>query len=278
VSLEHETRLPDAGVAAPSSSLRSSRPARRRTVQLVVTLLVVAVVVAAAVVRALVSSDPGEPDVATRPVLISDGVPVSASSAVEAATAANDGDHDTAWRSTGVPAELVYDLSGVPVAQRQRVLAHWSNASYGYDTTRGPHYNNLGAYSIDVNPAAGGDAAPQDGWVTLVEVDENTLHSRQHLLDLDGASWVRLRTTRSDGAPANEDASVTAFDLYSLGAGQEPVPDDFVFYGDSITAAGLCLCTQAGVPALPELLRDGGARARPSWRTAGCRSPPARSA
>ncbi len=50
---------------------------------------------------------------------------------------------------------------------------------------------------------------------------------------------MRLNVTASDGSVQNTDASVNVFDLYDLGTGDRgPVPDDFVFYGDSITAGG----------------------------------------
>ena len=192
------------------------------------------------------------------PVLLTRGLPVHASTELSPATSANDDDYGTEWRSTDVPAWLAYDLSSVPVERRGRVLAAWSNTSYGYSTTYGPHYNNLGSYTIQVNDAPGGGDVPRSGWTTEVTVTGNTLHSRQHVLDLDGASWIRLDVTAADGSPQNDDVAVNVFDVYSLedaGGDRASVPDSFVFYGDSITAFGMCPCPSEGVGALPELIQ-----------------------
>ena len=192
----------------------------------------------------------------TGPALISRRVPASASSdRWEPASRANDDDYATQWRSAGVPAWLAYDLSSVPVERRGRVLAAWSNTSYGYSTRFGPHYNSLGSYTIQVNAAPGGGAAPVSGWTTKVTVTGNTLHSRQHVLDLAGANWVRLHVTASDGSTGNADAAVNSFDVYDLSAVTGPVPNSFVFYGDSITAGSMCPCPSEGVASLPELVQ-----------------------
>ncbi|MFL6127523.1 MAG: DUF4082 domain-containing protein [Mycobacteriales bacterium] len=192
--------------------------------------------------------------------IISRGVPAYASSS--GAERANDDDYGTEWRSSGTPAWLAYDLSGVPAAKRQRVLAVYYNNSYGYSTRSGPHYNNLGSYRIESSTAAGGGAPPDSGWRSLVEVERNTLHSRQHVLRLAGANWLRIRITASDGAAMNTDASTNSFDVYDVGTGRAQVPDDFIFYGDSITAGGMCPCPGGGVPSLPELIH---AAHPPAW-------------
>src|SRR5205823_2563584 len=141
-----------------------------------------------------------------------------------------------------------------PAAKRQQVLAAWYNNSYGYTTRYGPHYNNLGSYTIEANGAPGGGQPPADGWTTLVTVTGNTFHSRQHLLDLQGANWVRLNVTASDGADMNMDASLNSYDIYDVSAYPTQMPDDFIFYGDSITAGGMCPCPSAGVGGLNELI------------------------
>src|SRR5215813_12934528 len=186
--------------------------------------------------------------------LISRGVPAFASSNPGNAGYANDDGDGTEWRSVLTPAWLAYDLSAVPVAQRQQVLAVYYNNSYGYTTRYGPHYNNLGDYTIEANTAPGGGQPPDAGWTTLVTVTGNTFHSRQHLLDLQGANWVRLNVTASDGADLNMDAALNFFDIYDVSAYPTQLPDDFIFYGDSITTGGMCPCPGFGVAGLPTLI------------------------
>lgn len=168
--------------------------------------------------------------------LISRGLPAFATPESQGASLANDADYSTVWRSQGVPASLTYDLGSLSPAQRARVLLVWYNGTYGYTHTMGclgVGYNNLGAYLIEAHRA---DAPPsEDGWVTLVEVHDNTFHSRQHLLELAGYSWLRLRALASDGSPQNEDVAIN-MDLYDAGAG---VSDGWIFLGDSITAGAM---------------------------------------
>jgi lysophospholipase L1-like esterase len=257
--------LPDPGVGVldeppdPPGTPGEAAPGRRRPRRLVLvaaaTAVVLALVAVAVVVRHERSPEGG--GAPPRPgAPISQGAPAYASSGADTAAGADDGKGDTAWRSSGVPAWLAYDLAGVPAAHRGRVLAAWSNTSYAYSTRTSPHYNGLGAYTVQVNDDARATSPPTTGWVTKVSVTGNVLHSRQHLLDLGGARWVRLSVTASDGSALNTDASVNAFDLYDLSALPRGarVPDDAVFYGDSITAAALCPCDQEGTPALAELL------------------------
>jgi lysophospholipase L1-like esterase len=193
---------------------------------------------------------------AVRPTLVSRGVPAHASTSWSPARSANDDDYATAWRSNGVPAWLAYDLSRVPVERRQRVLVAWSNTSYGYDTSASPHYNNLGSYTIQTNSAPSGATAPVSGWVTKTTVTGNTLHSRQHLLELGGATWLRLQVTASDGSVQNTDASVNTLDVYDVAGATGALRDNLVFYGDSITAGAMCPCPQGGTASLPELLHQ----------------------
>lgn len=192
--------------------------------------------------------------------LISEGVPAYASStyAGDSPRNADDGNDGTEWRSgqgalsTANPAWLAYDLSSVPRAHRQQVLAVYYNSSYAYNTVHGPHYDNLGTYQIEGNAAPGNTAPPASGWVSLVSVTGNTLHSRQHLLNLSGYNWVRLTVTAVDGSSSNWDADTNQFELYDLSGG--PPDDDWIFYGDSITAAGMLTYPSAGVGSFAELI------------------------
>jgi hypothetical protein len=186
--------------------------------------------------------------------LISRGVPAFASSNPGGAGYANDNDGGTEWRSVLTPAWLAYDLSAVPVAKRQQVLSVYYNNSYGYTTRYGSHYNNPGGYTIEANSAPGGSHPPAAGWTTLVTVTGNTFHSRQHLFDLRGANWVRLNVTASDGADLNQDAALSSFDIYDVSTYPTQLPDDYIFYGDSITASAMCPCPNSGTKGLPELI------------------------
>ncbi len=171
--------------------------------------------------------------------LINRGVPAFASTNIYPGTSANnanDNSYTNYWRSNGVPAWIAYNISAVPASQKQQVLAVWYNLSYAYNTIHGAHYSNLGAYTIDGNSAPGGATVPTSGWTTLATVTGNTLHSRQHLINLSGYNWVRINVTASDGSSQNFDAQFVNFDLYDASQG---LADDWIFYGDSITAGGM---------------------------------------
>src|SRR6266704_1044598 len=67
--------------------------------------------------------------------VISRNVPVFASSTIYPASNANNGNYNTLWRSNGTPAWLAYDLSGIPVVVRSKVLLIWYNETYNYNHT-----------------------------------------------------------------------------------------------------------------------------------------------
>lgn len=142
----------------------------------------------------------------------------------------NDDAYWTAWES-GAPDSLAYDLSGVPESQRKRVLAVWYNDS---------SYDNIGSYVtkqaepvdyvIETNKAAGG-SCPESGWETAVTVSGNGLSSKQHLVNMQGANWIRIRVTKA------EDSRIKLnFDIHDASQG---VNDSWIFLGDSITAGGM---------------------------------------
>ena len=196
------------------------------------------------------SSTPGVP---VMPI-ISRHVPVFSSSNVYSpATNANDDDYGTDYRSIGVPAWVAYDLSSVPSAHRGKVLVVYFNGSYAYNTVHGAHYNNLAAYTIEANAAAGGGAAPSSGWTTLATVSGNTLHSRQHVVDLAGSPWIRILVSASDGSSLNTDASFNQLDVYDLSSIGAPT-DDWIFYRDSITACGMVTLPESGTEPFAVLL------------------------
>lgn len=160
--------------------------------------------------------------------IISRGVP--AYSGGGTASNANDAVYYTAWQ-TSAPDYLAYDLSGVPESQRQTVIAVWYN-----DST----YDNIGSYVskqeepldyvIEINSAAGG-SYPADGWKTAVTVSGNGLSSRQHLIEMKGANWIRMRVTKGEGGKIKLN-----MDIHDASQG---VQDSWIFLGDSITAGGM---------------------------------------
>jgi hypothetical protein len=175
--------------------------------------------------------------------IISFGAPAYAENAQVPASNANDGTQRNYWRSVGYPTWLAYDLSGEPVAARQKVfVSWWAPATYGYDASQfGPSYNLPGAYVLEGNAAAGGTgSAPSTGWVQLddpsgnaVSVSGNVLNGREHVAMLSGMSWIRWRATAgaSTNATENTDAAI-AMDVHDASAGL----DAWNFIGDSITA------------------------------------------
>ncbi len=195
---------------------------------------------------ALMSQTPG------RVLVISRGVPAFASSAYSPASKANDDSYDTTWISQGAPAWLAYDLSTVSASLRGKVLVVWYNESYNYDhTIIGSYaYNMPQDYTIDVNPAPGGGNPPGTGWVTLVIVKGNHYHSREHVIDMRGNNWIRIRVTRVDGAVENYDVSIN-MDVYPASYG---LADDWIFFGDSITAGGMGHLTVGGVESFAQLI------------------------
>ncbi len=184
--------------------------------------------------------------------LISRSVPAFASSASYPASNANDDSYDTTWRSQGTPAWLAYDLSGVPASQRGKVLVAWYNETYNYDHTiiRYDAYNMPQDYTIDVNAGRGGNSPPGTGWITLVTVKGNHYHSREHVVDMAGKNWIRMNVTAVDGSVQNFDASIN-LDIYSASYG---AVEDWIFFGDSITAGAMGHSTTGGVKSFAQLI------------------------
>lgn len=184
--------------------------------------------------------------------LISSGVPAFASTSYNPASDANDASYDTTWRSQGAPAWLAYNLAGVPAGQRKQVLVVWYNESANYDHTliNYPTYNTPQNYTIDVNAGASADQAPTTGWVTLVTVQNNHYHSRQHLIKMTGYNWIRIHITAIDGSVENEDASLN-MDVFDASSA---LSDDWIFFGDSITAGAMGHQTLNGVAAFAQLI------------------------
>lgn len=182
--------------------------------------------------------------------LISRNLPAFSSTGYYPASYANDDSYDTAWRSNGTPAWLAYDLSSVPAAQRSKVLVVWYNESFNYDHTiiNNFSYNMPEDYTIDVNPASGG-SVPTTGWKTVVTVQTNHYHSRQHVITMAGYNWIRISITKIDGAVQNLDANIN-MDVYNVNA----IADDWIFFGDSITALAMGHNTINDIKAFAQLI------------------------
>ncbi|MBQ8296726.1 MAG: lysophospholipase [Ruminococcus sp.] len=191
---------------------------------------------------ACASGIPVSADVAANPV-ISRSCPAYSASAQYSAASANDAFYYSFWYGSA-PDYLAYDLSAVPEEQRQTVLAVWYNATGNYDYTVGQYGNSSNAmpsdYTIEVNAAEGG-TYPEDGWVTAVTVEDNTLHSRQHVVEMTGYNWIRIMITGNDGKEGG--TSSINFDIHNVSDG---VSDSWIFFGDSITAGGMMNCYGTG--------------------------------
>jgi lysophospholipase L1-like esterase len=170
---------------------------------------------------------------ASMPV-ISRNCPAYASSDV--AANANDSSYNTCWKGT-TPGWIAYDLSGVPTAQRAQVIAAWYNAdTYDYDYTikSTGTYGTCKSYTVEGNAASGGGSAPTSGWTVLATVSNNVYKSRQHVVNLSGYNWIRLNVSAAGNQNGNS-VSIN-FDVHNASSG---VQDDWIFYGDSITAGGM---------------------------------------
>jgi hypothetical protein len=164
--------------------------------------------------------------------LISRDVPAFASGASADATAskANDDNKATGWASDKIPGWIAYDLSAVPAEQRKQALVIWHDLfAYDFIDSAPTADQKLPVdYKIEANTAAGGGAAPTDGWTELASVTGNDRNSRQHLVDLAGANWVRMNVSKS----TNPSSVFFDLDVYSAPNGAS---DSWLLMGDSIT-------------------------------------------
>ena len=174
-------------------------------------------------------------------IVISRDCPAYSSTGTDSASAANDKYYYSFWNSTA-PDYLAYDLSEVSENQRQRVIAVWYNATgqFDYTVVNGSSNGMPSDYTIEVNAAEGG-AYPEDGWEIVETVEDNTLHSRQHVVDMRGYNWIRMNITGNDGKPGGY-TSIN-MDIHNVSDG---ISDSWIFYGDSITACGMMNCYGTG--------------------------------
>jgi lysophospholipase L1-like esterase len=161
--------------------------------------------------------------------IITRDAPTSGTNVIWPTDQAVDGDYDRPWRAS-IPAELVVDVSQVPDLGPV-VLAWYSdafNGEYDFAVQGQTPYNLARDYSIALS-------ADGEQWDTVVEIAENSLHSRVHLLDLSEHGMIRLSVTAVHGTPGNDDVALS-LDIHDARLGTD---DAFLFLGDSITAAGM---------------------------------------
>jgi lysophospholipase L1-like esterase len=166
--------------------------------------------------------------------IISKNVPVFSSSDV--ASYANDESYSTVWRGA-IPGWIAFDLSDVSESERSKVLLAWyNNDTYDYDPTvlSTGSYNIPSDYTIEVNAAESSEEVPEDDWVTLETISDNSYHSRQHTLDLEGYNWIRMNISAVNSLSG--DIASLNIDIHNIENGIE---DSWIFYGDSITAGGM---------------------------------------
>lgn len=138
---------------------------------------------------------------------------------------------------------IAFDLSGIPAEQRKKVIAVWYNTTGAYDYTILEHQSSMSCpsdYTIEVNKAEGGKY-PEENWETVTTVKDNTCHSRQHAIDLEGYNWIRMNITGADGKDSGQ-VSIN-LDIHNISDG---ISDSWIFYGDSITACGMHNCYGTG--------------------------------
>jgi lysophospholipase L1-like esterase len=131
------------------------------------------------------------------------------------------------------------DLSTVQSSQRQQVLFAWTGDSqtgaYAPDQISNNPNNLAKNYTIESNTASGGGSPPISGWTTLATITGNVLHSRQHLVNMAGANWIRIHITDIHGSAVNNNAAMKVA-IHDAHAGAS---DSWIIFGDSITQRGI---------------------------------------
>lgn len=156
------------------------------------------------------------------------------------AKSAND-EHYFSFCSITSPDYLAYDLSAVPDSQKKQIIAVWYTTS-SFDNIGMYANSNMipSDYTIEVNKAEGSEY-PEDNWEIVETVKDNTLASRQHLVNMEGYNWIRLNITKADGQEG-KNASIN-FDVHNV---SDDISDSWLFLGDSITAGGMNNCYGTG--------------------------------
>jgi hypothetical protein len=166
--------------------------------------------------------------------LISRGVPAFASSSAGGAEPAssNDDSPSSTWSASTLPAWIAYDLSSVPAADREDAVVAWYAPSAPDHLIEEPEdWHHIPVdYTIEINHT-GGAAPPVDGWTAVATVTNSARNGRQHVIALDGASWIRMTVSRGSDELVGFD-----LDVYSAPCGAS---DSWLMMGDSITFMAL---------------------------------------
>lgn len=122
----------------------------------------------------------------------------------------------------------------MPAARRGKVLLAWYNTGTPrFDNTHPflpePTYGLMKAYTIEIHSDQTA-SLPAEGWEPLLSVTGNDRHSRQHVFDLKGRRWIRLKVDAGD-APSSFN-----LDVHDARLGVE---DSWLFLGDSITQGAM---------------------------------------
>lgn len=150
------------------------------------------------------------------------------------ASYANSSNYDQYWDGDGAQS-LAIDLSNVPSANRQAVmLTQFCETDDGFSAVgeysgQCPAWSGrpyLSAYTIQVNSAAGGGAAPTTGWATVATVTGSAKLSQGHYVNFAGNNWIRLVTD------ASQDYFAIKIEVTDISSGMN---DGWLFTGDSIT-------------------------------------------
>ena len=193
--------------------------------------------------------------------LLSQGVPVRASTGQESAAFTVDGQWRTwtGWRpdppTEAAPQWLALDLGVGP----GEILLLWNAGNNtNYDETR---FGGLGAYAVQTSADStdGADGA----WLDAVVVPTNTVRTRAHRLPFSGRRWVRLRVTRLP--PGAESVALDEVAVYDATRG---VRESWIFLGDSLTALAFDRAATRG-PAFADVLQAAQPATVPAMLNAG---------
>nr|BBH88369.1 hypothetical protein KTC_31200 [Thermosporothrix sp. COM3] len=209
------------------------------------------------------STGPGNHPAGSAAALVSRNAPAFTNDDCEGsypAKQADDASYDTFWQACQTPGPdkpiwLAYDLSRVPAAQRAKLLLVWYNTptgNYNHVLNGYEGYNNPKDYEIEINSGAGGSQPPAAHWESKASVQGNTYHSRQHLIDMGAANWLRIRVRGSDGTTENYGVSLN-MDVYEA---SKAIADDWIFYGASIFMEAMNQDSRAGVPSFQQLIQQ----------------------
>jgi len=165
--------------------------------------------------------------------VISRGVPATASAGT-ASWAQDDSYGGIDWgfhmADIGATGWVVYDLSGVPAAERQKVLValYLGKGDPQYQL----NYRAASGYTPEYIPSSyvlEGAASSSGPWTVLADVPTNNNPFKSHFIaDFAAYTWLRFRSTSAPFGGCR-----VKMDVYDASAG---IRDGLVFYGDSITS------------------------------------------